>query len=112
VRELACTVLFLLGISAQGLSRRLECDTRVRIDHTEGTAGTKRSYSHLGRISYGLINEQNGNLVPNWVDAPAFATFQAFPVLLEHQRLFACRTNQDIEQFLGNHGNIILEAVS
>ena len=56
-----------------------------------------------GGIDYSLVDQQNGNVVPNWVDPPARAAFQAL-VPFQHNRLSAGGTDQDVEQVFGDHG--------
>ena len=62
----------------------------------------------LGSILYyRFVDQQNGNVVPHWIYAVALAALQALAGFLLYQRLFADRTCQNLEQFLGNHAGIL-----
>ena len=54
------------------------------------------------RFDCGLVFEQNGNPVPNWVDPLALIALQAF-LAAEDERLAAHGTDQDFEQVRRNH---------
>jgi hypothetical protein len=56
-----------------------------------------------GGIDCSLINQQNGNVVPNWIDPSASAASQTLSVLFQRERFLAGGTDQDIEQIFGNH---------
>lgn len=55
----------------------------------------------------GLVHQQNRNVIAYRICPEAGATLQALAVGFEYERLFADGTNQNIEQFLGNHGRIL-----
>jgi hypothetical protein len=73
-------------------------------------SGVKRR--SLGRVGNGLINQQDGYVIPNWVDPVTLPTLETLPVVFEHQRLLAERTDQDVEQVLGDHGGEIVRPCS
>lgn len=60
-----------------------------------------------GRIDCCLVHQENRDIVPYRINPPALAAFQAFLIALDNQWLPAGRTNQDFEQFLGNHADIL-----
>ena len=60
-----------------------------------------------GGIGDRFIDQQNRNIVANWVDASTLRALQAFSSFLEQQRFLAHRANQDVEQVLRNHGSIL-----
>jgi hypothetical protein len=51
-------------------------------------------------LDHRFIHQQDRNVVPHRIHAVALPTLQAFARFLLHQRLFANRTDQDVEQFL------------
>ena len=57
-----------------------------------------------GGIGYGFIDQQNGNVVPNWINPLACAAFQALSVLFQGERFLADRTDEDVQQAFGDHG--------
>ena len=68
---------------------------------------------HLDRVALvcvdrGFVYQQNRNVVAHGIDAPAFATFQAFAVFPNRERPFAGWTNQHVQQVLRNHAQIVL----
>jgi hypothetical protein len=90
-----------------------DVDTRCR-SGTEKGAGAQ-SGSNCGafplgrscRIGDGFVDQQNRNIVPNRIDAPALGALQAFSVFLEQQRFFAHGADQDVQQILRNHARIL-----
>ena len=56
-----------------------------------------------------FIDQQNGNVVPDWIDAPAGAALQA--LVFQRERLFAGGADQHVEQVLGDHGGILARFV-
>jgi hypothetical protein len=59
------------------------------------------------RVGPSLVDQENGDIVANRVDAPALVALKAFSVFLEQQRLLARGADQDIEQILRNHASIL-----
>ena len=56
------------------------------------------------------INQQDGDVVLNGVDAAAYAAFQAFAVFFQDHRFLANRADEDVEKILRNHSDIIVRA--
>ena len=59
--------------------------------------------SPLGRFNNRLVNQHDGNIVPHRINPVALLALQALRRFAEHKRPMACRTNQNLEQFFGNH---------
>jgi hypothetical protein len=59
------------------------------------------------RINNGFVDQQNRDVVPHRVNAPALQALQAFSRLFELQRLLAHRADQNFEQILRNHCCIV-----
>ena len=59
-----------------------------------------------GGIDYSFVDQQNGNVVPDWVNPPARAALQVLSPF-RRNRLPAGGTDQDVEQVSGNHGSIL-----
>jgi hypothetical protein len=57
----------------------------------------------------GLVDEHDGNVVFDWVNAVAICTFQGFRILAVFERFLAGRTNQNFQQFFAKHGEIVRE---
>jgi hypothetical protein len=57
----------------------------------------------LGRLSDGLIHQQDGNAVPNRVCAMALTALQGLAFVRQSKRPLANWTNQNVEQILRNH---------
>jgi hypothetical protein len=56
----------------------------------------------------GFVHQHDWNVVPHRVDAVALCALQAFSRLFTmQQRLFARRADQDVEQILRNHADIL-----
>jgi hypothetical protein len=66
---------------------------KLRRCETETSAG----------IGHGFVDQQNGNVVPNWIDPLAGAAFQTLPVLFQRERFLALGTDQDVKQIFGDH---------
>jgi hypothetical protein len=60
-----------------------------------------------GRIDRSFVHQHDGDVVPHRIDATALAALQALASVLQYQRLFADRADQNIEQILGNLGSIL-----
>ena len=56
-----------------------------------------------GRIHGGFVHQQDGDVIPDRVDAVAGIAFKGLGVGLEDQRLLADGTDEDFEQVLRNH---------
>lgn len=63
----------------------------------EGTARSLRLY-------FGLVNQQNWDVVAHGVNTAAGSTFHARSVVLQLQRFLARRADQNVEQIFRNHG--------
>jgi hypothetical protein len=48
-------------------------------------------------FDFGLIDQQNGNIIADGIEAAALAAFQASVISLDSQRLLADGANQNIE---------------
>ena len=62
------------------------------------------------RLDGGFVYQQGWDIVPHRIHAMAVAAFQAFPIIVHHQRLFAGGASQDVEDVedvLGNHAEIV-----
>src|SRR5215472_7632721 len=59
------------------------------------------------RLDGSFVYQQDRDIAPHRIHAMAVAAFQAFPIILHHQRLFARGANQKVEEFLGNHAEIV-----
>jgi len=62
-----------------------------------------------GGVDFGSIDEHDGDIVLNGVNAAAVAAFEALAVLMRHNWQLANRADQDVEQILRNHGSGILQ---
>src|SRR4029077_6397754 len=60
-----------------------------------------------GRIGDGFVHQHDRNSVPDRIDAAALGALQTLSFVFQRQRLFAHRAHQDVEQVLGNHGEIL-----
>jgi hypothetical protein len=60
-----------------------------------------------GGINHSLVNQQNGNIVPDGVHATASRAFQAGAIFFQGERLLARRANQNVEQVLSHHEHIL-----
>ena len=58
----------------------------------------------LGRFGDSFVHQQDGDTVTNRICPPTLSTLQTLSLVLENQRFFAHRADQDVEQILGNHG--------
>ncbi len=58
----------------------------------------------LGRLGDSLIHQEVGDAVTNRIYPATLGALEALPVVLENERFFAHRADQDVEQILGNHG--------
>jgi hypothetical protein len=61
-----------------------------------------------GGVDSGDIDQHDGDVVLDGVDPAADATFEALPVRVQNHRLLANRTDQYVEQILGNHTETIV----
>jgi hypothetical protein len=50
-----------------------------------------------GGLGNGFVHQQNGNVIPNRIDAVALSALEALPFVLERQWLLADRANQHVE---------------
>jgi len=50
-----------------------------------------------GGLGDSLVHQQNGNVIPNRIDAVALSTLEALPFVLECQWLLADRANQHVK---------------
>ncbi len=97
------TSRFCLGMLTQGvvLAQKRVADrpqwVKLRRPTADGLCG----------VGDGFIDQQNRNIVPNWIHAPAITALQAFPIFFEHQRFFAYGADQDVQQILWNHASIL-----
>jgi len=66
------------------------------------------SLTNLGRLDDRLIDKENGDFVADRVDAMALGALQALAAVLELQRLLARRANQNFEEILRDHNEVIL----
>jgi len=66
-----------------------------------------RKHADLECFDCGLVLQQNGNPVPNWVDPLALVALQVF-LAAQHQRLPAHRAYQDFQQVRRDHTKGIL----
>jgi len=57
-----------------------------------------------GGIGYGFVDQQNRNVVPNWINPLACTAFQTLSVLFQSERFLADGTDQDVKQVFGDHG--------
>lgn len=57
----------------------------------------------LCRVYGRRIDQQDGDIVLNGINAAAHAALQTFPVFFQDHRLLANRADEDVEQILGNH---------
>jgi hypothetical protein len=64
--------------------------------------------SNSGRIDSCGIQQHDRDVVLNRVNTATDAAFQAAAIGVENDRLFAIRTNQDVEQILRNHRDSIV----
>jgi hypothetical protein len=55
------------------------------------------------RFDRRLIHQHDRNIVFHRIDPTTLRTFKSFRVLPIFERLLAGRTNEDLQQFLGNH---------
>jgi hypothetical protein len=65
--------------------------------------------SGSGGVDFGSIDEHDGDIVLNGVNAAAVAAFETFSVLMRDHRQFANRADQDVKQILRDHGFAILQ---
>jgi hypothetical protein len=68
-----------------------------------------RSTNVSGSFDLGLIHQQNRNVIADGVNPVALTTFQAFAVSFQGQRLLADWANQNVQQILRNHEQIVLQ---
>ena len=69
-----------------------------------------RQYRPSRYVDFGLIYQQNRDVITDRIDPVALAAFQAFAVSFYSQRLLTQRANQNIQQILGNHVRIVLQS--
>ena len=50
-----------------------------------------------GGLSDSLVHQQNGNVIPNRINAVALSALEALPFVLEREWLLADRANQHVE---------------
>jgi|SRR5581483_2073241 len=58
-----------------------------------------------GGLGYRLVDQQNGDVVFDRINASARRAFQALSILFHRQRLLAGRTDQNFQEFLGDHAS-------
>ena len=68
-----------------------------------------RSYPSLQSLDRGLVLEQDGDPIPDWVHPLALIAFQTF-VAAQHKRLATNWTHENFEKFRGNHDGAIVAA--
>ena len=51
----------------------------------------------LGGLGDSLVHQQNGNVIPNRIDAVALSALEALPFVLEREWLLADRANQHVK---------------
>ena len=68
-----------------------------------------RSYPSLQSLDRGLVLEQDGDPIPDWVHPLALVAFQGF-FAARHKRLATNRARENLEQFRGNHDGAIVAA--
>jgi len=61
------------------------------------------SVASSGWVHSSFIDQHNRNIVADRIHPPTLVALQAFRVFPCHQRLFASRANQDVEQIFGDH---------
>jgi methylenetetrahydrofolate dehydrogenase (NADP+)/methenyltetrahydrofolate cyclohydrolase len=62
----------------------------------------------LCRVDFGGVDEHDGNVVLNGVDAAAFTAFEARVVVDQSHRLLADRADEHLEEVLRNHDGFIV----
>jgi hypothetical protein len=79
----------------------LNLDTKCQ-SGTDCEIGEKLARSRC--FDRGFVNQQNRDVVLHPVYPLAGATLKALWILSVHERVPACRADQNLEQVLGNHG--------
>jgi hypothetical protein len=64
----------------------------------------EEGFARSGWIDCGFVNQQNRNVVLYSVYPFAGAALEALGSLSMHERVLACRADQNLEQVLGDHG--------
>lgn len=54
-----------------------------------------------------LVNEHDGDIVPNGIEQMADRTEQVLLILLQLDRTFALRAGKNVDEFLFEHGDIL-----
>jgi hypothetical protein len=60
------------------------------------------------RFNGGGVDEQDGDVVLNGIDAVAYSALQTLPVFFQDHRLLANRADDDVEKILRNHSASIV----
>jgi hypothetical protein len=69
-----------------------------------GSSGSRNFVrGRLLRFGGGFIDQHDGDVVLDCIDPVALLALQALRILAVLERLFAGRTDQDFQQFFGNH---------
>ena len=90
-----------------------DVDTRCRSGTEKGFDCPERmgpiwNLAGLGGFDEGFVHQHNRDVIPNRVNAVTRGALQAFSRLFAMQQgLFARRADQNVEQFLRNHANIL-----
>ena len=53
-------------------------------------------------LNFGFVDQHHGNVIPDGINAPAFATLQTVASWRKRHGGFALRANEDVEKFLRN----------
>ena len=80
---------------------------RSSVRLAQAKARTHRAEDELSGINNGFIDQQNGDVVANWIDTPALRALQALSVFFERQPLLAYRTHENVKEILRNHASIV-----
>ena len=66
------------------------------------------NWACLGRLDHGLIQQQDGDAVPDGIHPVTLTALQALAFVLQDQALLTHRADQNFQQLWGDHGRTIL----
>jgi hypothetical protein len=85
---------------------RLRTDTICHFCTASGS--DLRPAGRSSTFDSGLFHEQDGDPVPDGIDASASGALEAVAILALRERIATCRANQDFKKLPRDHGGILL----
>ena len=101
-------------VPASNVETDTKCRSRgdSRPDVVVDTRARKKGESRALRLDLGLVDEHDGKVIPNRINATAPRTLQALGILTVFKLRLASRANQHFQKFFGQHDFGIIEGTA